>query len=276
VSKITTINNTDTSTASDQQQPEQASEAAKDASGEAAVDASREQALATELELVGLLRENTDIFSRHPELLVDMCVPHPSGAAASLIERQVDVLRQKLKLSDQRLCDLMDVARDNERLSNARHELAVSLFAAADLEDVISIVLDLLRDELSADYAVIKLLTHGDHQQGDQQSGSEQAAAIQPDDRYLDSKMPAMSNFKTIFEQRSVICGKPSEQQKQLLFGDDADNVRSAAVIPLAAGSNIGLIGLGSKKAARFTSSMGVDFLGQIGELVSAAIIRHH
>ena len=46
-------------------------------------------------------------------------------------------------------------------------------------------------------------------------------------------------------------------------------------MIPLAAGSNIGLVGLGSKKSARFTSSMGVDFLGQIGELVSAAIIRY-
>ena len=253
----------------------QASDAGKDASGEpsgdAAVDASREQALATELELVSLLRENTDIFSRHPDLLADMQVPHPAGAATSLIERQVDVLRQKLKLSDKRLRDLMDVARDNERLSNARHELAIRLFAAADLEDVISIVLDLLRDELSADYAVIKLLTH-DH---DQSSGNETESA-QPEGRYLDSRMPALSNFKTIFEQRSVICGKPSEQQKELLFDDAAEKVRSAAVIPLAAGSNIGLIGLGSKKAARFTSSMGVDFLGQIGELVSAAIIRHH
>lgn len=269
MSKTTTINNTDTSTASDQQQ--HASEAGKGTTGDAVGGASREQALATELELVSLLRENTRIFSRHPDLLVDMQVPHPSGTATSLIERQVDVLRQKLKLSEQRLRDLMGVARDNERLNNARHELAVSLFAAADLDDVISIVLDLLRDELCADYAVIKLLTHAD-----QQSGGKQALAAQPDDRYLDSKMPAMSNFKTIFEQRSVICGKPSEQQKQLLFDDDADSVLSAAVIPLAAGSNIGLIGLGSKKAARFTSSMGVDFLGQIGELVSAAIIRHH
>jgi len=268
VSKTTTINNTDTSTANHQQA--EASDTGKDATGDAAGDASREQALATELELVSLLRENTDIFSRHPDLLADMQVPHPSGSATSLIERQVEVLRQKLKLSDKRLCDLMDVARDNERLSNARHELAIRLFAAADLEDVISIVLDLLRDELCADYAVIKLLTHGD----DQSSGNETGSA-QPAGRYLDSRMPALSNFKTIFEQRSVICGKPSEQQKELLFDDDAEMVRSAAVIPLAAGSNIGLIGLGSKKAARFTSSMGVDFLGQIGELVSAAVIRH-
>lgn len=251
MSKTTTINNTDTSTANHQQEAIQDSEQ------------SREQALATELELVSLLRQNPDIFSRHPELLVDMQVQHASGAATSLIERQVEVLRQKLRQSDKRLRDLMDVARDNERLSNARHELAVRLFAAADLEDVISTVLDMLRDELRADFAVIKLLAHGD----------EQLALA--DGRYLDSSMPALNNFKTVFEQRSVICGKPSEEQKQLLFGDDTDEVRSAAVIPLAAGSNIGLIGLGSKKSARFTSSMGVDFLGQIGELVSAAIIRY-
>ena len=87
-----------------------------------------EQALATELELVSMIRENPDIFVRHPDLLADMQVPHAAGAATSLIERQVEVLRQKIRNNDRRLCDLMGVARDNERLSNARHALAVSLF----------------------------------------------------------------------------------------------------------------------------------------------------
>ena len=259
MSKTTTINNTDAST--DKQQQDQAKEAAKEVTSGAASESAREEALVTELELVNLLRENPDIFDRHPELLADMKVLHDSGAATSLIERQVEVLRQKLRNSDKRLCDLMDVARDNERLSNARHGLAISLFAATDLDDVISTVLDVLRDELSADFAVIRLLT-------------DDGSSAHPEDRYIDSKLSALSNFRTMFEQRSVICGKPSDEQKQLLFSDEAENVRSAAIIPLAAGSNLGLIGLGSRKAARFTSNMGVDFLKQIGELVSAAIVR--
>ncbi len=63
----------------------------------------REQQLATELELVSLLRENTDILERHPELLSVLDVPHQSGSAISLIERQVGVLRQQLKTQEKRL-----------------------------------------------------------------------------------------------------------------------------------------------------------------------------
>lgn len=225
-------------------------------------NATAEQELADDLELVNLLRENPDIFIRHPELLVQMQVPHASGAATSLIERQVDVLRQKIREQDGRLCELMDVARDNGRLSEALHKLSVSLFTATDMDDVISIVLDMLRNHLGADYAVIRLLSSGD-------------AEAHPDARYIDALEAEQKHFKTVFEQRSVICGKPSEEQKQLLFADDAEHIKSAAVIPLAAGSAIGLVGLGSKKSSRFTASMAVDFLGQVGELVSAAIARH-
>lgn len=220
---------------------------------------SPEQALATDLELVTLLRNNPDIFIRHPELLAIMQVPHPSGVATSLIERQVEVLRQKLRDSDRRLRDLMSIARENERLSDARHKLANSLFAAQDSDEVIGMVLDMLRDELSADYAVIRLF-------------SDDASA---DSRYIQRNDPSLAHFKTVLEQRSVICGKPSDDQKMVLFAEDAAQIQSAAVIPLAAGSNIGLIGLGSLKAARFTASMGTDFLTQVGELVSTALARH-
>ena len=58
----------------------------------------REQQLATELELISLLRENPDILQRHPELLAVLEIPHQSGQAISLIERQVAVLRQQTKI----------------------------------------------------------------------------------------------------------------------------------------------------------------------------------
>ena len=38
----------------------------------------REQQLATDLELISLLRENSDILQRHPELLAVLEVPHQS------------------------------------------------------------------------------------------------------------------------------------------------------------------------------------------------------
>ena len=117
-----------------------------------------EQQLAIDLELVSLLRENADILLRHPELLAILEVPHQSGQAVSLIERQVSVLRQQTQTQDKRLCELMNVARDNERLAASRHNLALHLFAAHDYDEVVSIVLDTLSQELAADHAVLPSL----------------------------------------------------------------------------------------------------------------------
>ena len=46
-----------------------------------------EQQLAVDLELISLLRENTDILQRHPELLAVLEVPHQSGRASKLKHR---------------------------------------------------------------------------------------------------------------------------------------------------------------------------------------------
>ncbi len=227
------------------------------------ISTEREQQLATDLELITLLRDNPDILQRHPELLIVLEVPHQSGAAVSLIERQVDVLRQQNRTLENRLRELMDVARDNERLANSRHRLAINLLAARDLDDVISIVLSALTDELAADYAVIKLFS------------DDKECIDQSSDLFVDKSDESLKAFKTMLEHKNTVCGKSTQEQKRFLFNENAENIKSVAIIPLVAGANLGLIGLGANNIERFKSSMGTDFLSQIGDLVSASIAVH-
>lgn len=226
-----------------------------------------EQQLTVDLELISLLRENADILLRHPELLAVLEVPHQSGQAVSLIERQVSVLRQRMmtmqQAQDKRLRELMNVARDNQRLAQSRHGLALSLLAAHDLDDVISTVLDILSNELAADYAVIKLFS-------DDKNRIEQSSGL-----FVDASDAALTLFKTMLEQKNTICGEAITEQKVFLFEENAGNIKSLAVIPLVAGANLGLIGLGANDVERFKSSMGTDFLSQIGELISASLAVH-
>ena len=219
-----------------------------------------EQPLAVDLELISLLRENPDILLRHPELLAVLEVPHQSGSAVSLIERQVTVLRQQTQAQDKRLRELMNVARYNERLAESRHGLALNLLAAHDLNDVVSTVLDTLSNELSADYAVIKLFS-------DDKERIEKSSGL-----FVDASDEALTVFKTMLEQKNTVCGKAITEQKTFLFEENADNIKSVAVIPLVAGANLGLIGLGANDVERFNPSMGTDFLSQIGDLVSASL----
>jgi uncharacterized protein YigA (DUF484 family) len=220
----------------------------------------QEQQLATDLELISLIRENSDILQRHPELLAVLEVPHETGKAVSLIERQVGVLREKIQMQDDRLRELMDVARDNERLAQSRHGLALNLLSSHDLDDVVSTVLDVLSNQLAADFAVVKLFS-------DDQSRIDLSSGL-----FVDASDEALNSFKTMLEHKNTVCGKATKEQKNFLFGEIADSIRSVAIIPLVAGANLGLIGLGSNDVNRFNPSMGTDFLAQIGELISASL----
>ncbi len=235
----------------------------KEESSDEEVSAEREQQLATELQLISMLRETPDILSRHPELIAVLEVAHQSGGAVSLIERQVAVLRQQIKTQENRLCELMDVARDNERLSETCHRLAVDLLSTHDVDDVVSIVLDTFKSELSADHAVVKLFS-------EDAELVEQSAGL-----FVDVNDEALNAFKTMLQHKNTVCGKSTKEQKTYLFDDKAEKIKSVAIIPLISGANLGLIGLGAEDAQRFKPSMGTDFLSQVGELISASLAGH-
>ena len=219
--------------------------------------------LADELQLISLLKDNGAIFQRHPELLETLDLSHETGGAVSLIERQVQVLREKNNQLDKRLCELMDVARDNERLAQSRHRIALNLLGAHDLNDVVSIVLDELSNELKADFAVVKLFT-------EKETWLKQYPQL-----FVATGSDGLNAFKTMRDHKNPVCGRGTDEQKTFLFVDDANQIKSVAIIPLTTGADLGLIGLGSEAISRFQASLGTQFLSQMGELVSAALAVH-
>jgi hypothetical protein len=223
----------------------------------------QQETLDTEQQLLELLKDCPDILVRNPALLAELEVPHEAGRAVSLIERQVSVLRDKLQANEKRLRELMDIARGNERLAESRHRLAINLLGAHDLEDVISIVLDELSNELGADFAVMRLITD-----------SEDKLESKPE-IFINQNAAELKFFGTMLDNRKPLCGRCTDEQNCFMFGNDVDQVGSAAVIPLVAGANLGLLGLGGKDERRFSIAMGTEFLSQIGELVSAALAVH-
>ena len=223
----------------------------------------KEELLATDLQLVSLLKNNPDILLRHPELVAELEVPHQSGAAVSLIERQVSTLRENLQKMEKRMRELMDIAKDNDRLAQSRHRLAINLLNARDLDDVISTISDELWAELKADFVSIKFF-----------SEDEKLITENPE-LFISKSDDSVNCFSTMLKHQNPMCGRCSDEQKKFLFSDDAESVKSAAVIPLSSGAELGLLGLGSDDETRFDLSMGTDFLIQIGELISASLAVH-
>ena len=78
--------------------------------------------------VVQYLQNSPDFFERHATLLAKLRLPHTrsSGQTVSLIERQVDVLRERNTGLERKLKDLVEVARLNEQLTEKIHRFAPS------------------------------------------------------------------------------------------------------------------------------------------------------
>lgn len=209
------------------------------------------------------LMENPDYFERYPDLLISLSIPHHSGVAVSLIERQVEVLRQKNRRLERKLMEIVQVARDNEGLSTFLHRLALELIDAHSVDGVIDLTKNLLRSEFSCTEVVIHLIS---------EAGSDAERLGVPT---LVGDQQRVHVFDDLFKTRRPICGRLSKAHKHALFGNRGLNIASAAMIPLMAGRKLGVIALGTEEKGRFRNRMGTLFLDYLGELVSRAIRSH-
>src|SRR5438270_10037026 len=79
------------------------------------------------------LRTHPQFFDQHPELLESIHVPHPyGGRAIPLAERQTVALREKVKLLEGKLAELIGFGEENDAISEKVHRLATGLVGARD------------------------------------------------------------------------------------------------------------------------------------------------
>lgn len=216
-------------------------------------------------EVAEYLQAHPEFFEHNPALLDGLHIKHQSGAAVSLIERQVSTLRQKNVELERKLRDLVDIARSNDMLAGKVHELATHLMAARTRVHAVEIAEELLRSSFSADQSVLVLFEHAD---GEFDSLAQNGRFL----RLADRGDPALGPFRTFLEGGTPRCGKIRDTQREFLFGEDADEIGSAALVPLGADAATGFLGIGSRDADYFHPGMSMDFLARLGDLLGCAL----
>jgi uncharacterized protein YigA (DUF484 family) len=212
------------------------------------------------------LAAHPDFFENHANLLNSLHLPHATGGAVSLVERQISVLRQKDIKLEKQLKELISVARANDLLSAKIHELTMQLLAAHDLKTTIIALEEGMRSGFSADQAV--LVVFGD------------PAAFSDIDagrffRVVEKTSETLNPFKTFLAGSSARCGQIRDAQRDFLFQEGAEEIGSAALVPLNNGSEIGFLAIGSADADRFHPGMSIDFLTRLGDLIAGALRRY-
>lgn len=219
------------------------------------------------------LRGHPDFFAEQAELLAELALPHPSGKAVSLVERQVSQLREQNQRLRQQLQNLVRNARNNEVLSERIHRMTLSLLQVNTLEGILSSLYERLRKDFEADAVTVCLLC-----------GSGEVVLMAALDEGLNVRHITHSdlhNFDKILESNGPVCGRLTHRQMHYLFGDVAETINSVALIPLKTADTpqqqavLGIIGIGSHDTHRFQSGMGTVFLNQLADIVST-ILRPH
>ena len=217
----------------------------------------------TEDDIAHYLSITPDFFLRHAELLgaVQLTSPH-SNRAVSLQERQAEMLREKIKLLEHRIMEMIRNGTDNVLLSDK-----VLRWAGTLLQSKETVALPgHIAAEIASEFAVPQV-------------------ALRVWD--VASEFAAENFAQGVSDDAKVFASSLSEPFCGLNTGFEAvswlgtpDAVASIALVPLRMGPMgspspaFGMLVLASGDAQRFASGMGTDFLARIGELASAALSR--
>lgn len=217
-----------------------------------------------EHQVVDYLISHPEFFMDNALLLHNLEIPHESGGAISLVERQVALLRDKNQHFEDRLREMVDAVHDNQRLHDSLHRLSINLFATDCLDDILGVVDDELRHKLGTDFVYFRLTSDA------VLASSEQGKARGHTHVPRDDEVLAL--FDALIETKQIQCGLFSDEQVRQLFMEDAAEVASMAVIPISDAGISGLIALGSRDRRRYHEGMGTDFLTSLADLISAAM----
>jgi hypothetical protein len=212
-----------------------------------------------EAKVIDYLQKNPGVLESYPEVFSALSIPHHGGNVASLVERQLKILRNENAKLKKNMSELVSIARENEELNQRFHRLATELISANQLHDVLAMVQDQVQTFFYTDYVLFKFLP----------------AITDKEKRlsahYLDQESGIIEIIQPWLKQRKPVCGQLDDNINRELFGVDI-NVKSCALVPLYHANELGLLCLGSVSEERFNRDMGTIFLEQLGELVSTRI----
>lgn len=215
-------------------------------------------------EVVRYLHEHPEFFDQYAELLMLVTIPDPhSGRAISITEKQLFMLREKVRQLEAKLAELISFGEDNDAIAEKVHRMALALLAASDLSGVLCALYAHLGGAFAVPHVMVRLWGRG--------AGSTQEFV--PVDEALREQAAAL---------KLPYCGPAAGQAVVGWFGERGSHIRSLAQMPLREsgrgaepwGKCYGLLVLGSEEPHRFYPEMGTMYLERIGEMASAALQR--
>jgi len=214
----------------------------------------------TELDIANYLANTPGFFDRHAELLSTVQLTSPHGQrAVSLQERQMQMLRERIKGLEQKIVEMIRHGQDNASIADRLHEWTRRALMTADAAELPTLLVDDLQERFQIPQAAIRVWDVAAPYAG------------------LPFASGVSADVKSFASSLSLpYCGVNAGFEASNWF-DSPTAVMSMAMLPLRVADGapaFGLLLLGSPDPTRYAAEMGTEFLSRIGELASAALGR--
>jgi len=218
----------------------------------------------TENDIANYLANTPGFFERQAELLGTIQLTSPHGQrAVSLQERQMEMLRDKIKGLEAKIIEMIRHGQENLVLSEKLHRWTRTLMLTLSPGDLPEVLVRELKHQFMIPQGGIRIWGGSD-----MFGGMPFAHSVSEDVKVFSASLSV------------PYCGVNSGFEAAQWLEEPAAAM-SLAMIPLRAvpntGGNTGAFGLlvlASPDATRYTADMGTEFLSRVGEIASAALSR--
>ncbi|HET9644833.1 MAG TPA: DUF484 family protein [Burkholderiaceae bacterium] len=215
----------------------------------------------TENDIANYLANTPGFFERHAELLASIQLTSPHGQrAVSLQERQMEMLRDKIKGLEFKIIDMIRNGQENVAIADRLHRWTRAILLTPSAAQLPEVLLEQLKHEFLIPQAAVRVWG---------------VAVAYRDIRSAEAVSDDAKRFASSLTM--PYCGVNASFEAAGWLQDSASAV-SIALVPLRHGPDdnnaFGLLVLGSPDPTRYTADMGTEFLMRIGEVTAAALSR--
>ena len=218
----------------------------------------------TETDIANYLANTPGFFERHAELLGSVQLTSPHGQrAVSLQERQMEMLRDKIRGLEGKIIEMIRYGQDNVSIADRLHRWTRTLMLVAQPAELPNVLVRELMHQFMIPQAGIRIWGAA--------AGFATHDFAQPvgDDikLFAGSLSLPYCGVNSGFEAAQWLAEPTAAKSMTMipLRADAADNTPTAA---------FGMLVLASPDPTRYTADMGTEFLARIGEIAGAALSR--
>ena len=193
------------------------------------------------------LLDNLDFFETRESLVSEMSFKHSSSSASSILERQVNKLREDHKNLINMLTSFMETASINEDLFNKSKNLTLQILESSTRKQIINKVENSFSKDFKVDKPLLKF--------------------------HKNKKIDELEKLTGLSLHKGAIhCGSLSSEKMNVLFNDK--KIGSMVVAVIVVGDEIGLLMLGSFDRSKYLGDEDTTFIEYIRDVLEKKLAK--